>query len=77
MIVSNFRLNATAGVFLHNAAQQFIDITYNEIGTEGYYIVESGSLDLFVFLGPTPKDVIAQYLTLTGTAHMPQVDTLL
>lgn len=36
-------------------------------------MVESGTLDLFVLLGPDPKSVIRQYTSLTGVAHMPQV----
>jgi alpha 1,3-glucosidase len=36
-------------------------------------MVESGLLDLFVLLGPTPTEVVRQYVGLTGTAHLPQV----
>jgi alpha 1,3-glucosidase len=36
-------------------------------------MVESGLLDLFVLLGPTPTEVVRQYVSLTGTAHLPQV----
>lgn len=38
-----------------------------------YFMVESGTFDLFVLLGPTPKDVVRQYTNLTGVAHLPQV----
>lgn len=36
-------------------------------------MVESGVLDLFVLLGPTPQKVVQQYVKLTGTAHLPQL----
>lgn len=36
-------------------------------------MVDGGSLDLFVLLGPTLQDSIRQYVNLTGTPHLPQV----
>lgn len=36
-------------------------------------MVESGSFDVFILLGPTPKDVVRQYTSLTGVTRMPQV----
>ncbi|KAH0820425.1 hypothetical protein GEV33_002366 [Tenebrio molitor] len=67
--------NATSGVFLHNAAEQWIEIT-NDEDTQAYLMVESGILDLFILLGPTPTEVVRQYVALTGTAHLPQLWTL-
>jgi hypothetical protein len=40
-------------------------------------MVESGLLDLFILLGPTPTEVVRQYVSLTGTAHLPQVNNSL
>lgn len=34
--------------------------------TDVRWISESGIIDVFVMLGPTPKDVFAQYASLTG-----------
>ncbi|KAJ8927406.1 hypothetical protein NQ314_020186 [Rhamnusium bicolor] len=49
----------TTGIFLHNAAEQWVDIDYSSSSSpSAYFMVESGALDLFVFLGPTPKEVI-------------------
>ncbi|XP_072397886.1 neutral alpha-glucosidase C-like isoform X1 [Diabrotica undecimpunctata] len=68
----------TSGIFLHNAAEQWVDIWYDEDTTSGwsYFMVESGTLDLFVLLGNQPKNVVRQFTKLTGVAHMPQLWTL-
>lgn len=69
-----FRTTRTYGVFLHNAAQQWVDINYkNSNGPSAHFMVESASLDLFIMMGPTPKEVVRQFGELTGKAHMPQV----
>ena len=79
------RKDSTVGVFWLNAAETWIDIVKKKtssnplslgIGaktdTETHWISESGLLDVFVFLGPTPKDVISQYSELTGYTQLPQ-----
>uniref|UniRef100_V5G0Q8 Glucosidase II subunit alpha n=1 Tax=Anoplophora glabripennis TaxID=217634 RepID=V5G0Q8_ANOGL len=63
--------NFTSGAFLHNAAQMFVDITYSGNRPSAYFMVEGGSLDLFILIGPTPKDVVRQYTSLTGVNSMP------
>lgn len=40
--------------------------------TQTHWISEAGVLDVFVFLGPSIKDVMRQYTRLTGTAMLPQ-----
>lgn len=40
--------------------------------TTTHWISESGLLDVFVFLGPTPQDVIGAYSELTGYSQLPQ-----
>ncbi|RZC39970.1 neutral alpha-glucosidase C-like [Asbolus verrucosus] len=67
---------ATAGIFIHNAAEQWYEISNGENTTEAYVMVESGSFDVFVLPGPSPTDVVRQYVNLTGTAHLPQLWTL-
>jgi alpha 1,3-glucosidase len=67
---------ATAGVFLHNAAEQWIEISNQDGGSQAYFMAEIGTLDIFVLLGPTPTEVVRQYTALTGTAHLPQLWTL-
>jgi alpha 1,3-glucosidase len=78
------RKDSTVGVFWLNAAETWIDIVKSKnsvnplsLGikstttTQTHWFSESGLLDVFVFLGPTPKDVIKTYTELTGTTSMP------
>ncbi|CAI6307705.1 unnamed protein product [Periconia digitata] len=79
------RKGSTVGVFWLNAAETWIDVTKDKstanplsLGTKGHtdththWISESGLLDVFVFLGPTPQDLTRQYGELTGFTAMPQ-----
>ncbi|KAH6693070.1 neutral alpha-glucosidase AB, partial [Verticillium dahliae] len=74
------RKDSTVGVFWLNAAETWIDITKDKssgiVGskttTNTHWMSESGLLDVFVFLGPTPQDVTKNYVQLTGTTAMPQ-----
>ncbi|KAH7135003.1 glycosyl hydrolases family 31-domain-containing protein [Dendryphion nanum] len=79
------RKGSTVGVFWLNAAETWIDVTKTRtsanplsLGTKGHtdtqthWISESGLLDVFVFLGPTPSDLTRQYGELTGYTAMPQ-----
>jgi hypothetical protein len=47
-----------------------------ETSTQTHWISEAGILDVFVFFGPTSKDVLRQYTKLTGTLAMPQMFSL-
>jgi alpha 1,3-glucosidase len=78
------RKGSTVGVFWLNAAETWVDITKSKesgnplsLGaskttTHTHWISESGILDVFVFLGPTPKDLTTAYGELTGYTAMPQ-----
>ncbi|KAH7071240.1 glycosyl hydrolases family 31-domain-containing protein [Paraphoma chrysanthemicola] len=79
------RKGSTVGVFWLNAAETWIDVvktknTANPLAlglkghtdTQTHWISESGLLDVFVFLGPTPQDLTRQYGELTGYTAMPQ-----
>jgi alpha 1,3-glucosidase len=79
------RKDSTVGVFWLNVAEMWVDvIKQNEahnplslgIGaktdTKTHWFSESGLVDLFVFLGPTPKDVTKAYGALTGYSQLPQ-----
>lgn len=79
------RKNSTVGVFWLNAAETWVDIVKAKISTnplslgigaktdtETHWISESGLLDVFVFLGPTPKDILSSYSGLTGYTALPQ-----
>ncbi|KAM0750382.1 hypothetical protein T439DRAFT_326351 [Meredithblackwellia eburnea MCA 4105] len=41
--------------------------------TTTHWMTESGILDLFVFLGPSPTSVMSQYTALTGRIPLPQL----
>lgn len=65
--------NKTAGVFWHNSADTFVDI--HDMRT-AHFISETGIVDFFLFLGPSPNEAFAQYTTITGVANLPQLHTL-
>ncbi|KAK5993714.1 Glucosidase 2 subunit alpha [Cladobotryum mycophilum] len=77
--------DSSVGVFWLNAAETWVDIVKGKghknplnLGsgakttTQTHWISESGILDVFVFLGPTPQDLTKRYGELTGTTAMPQ-----
>lgn len=79
------RKDSTVGVFWLNAAETWIDIVKEKeahnplslgIGsktdTKTHWFSESGLIDVFVFLGPTPKDINNAYGELTGYTQLPQ-----
>ncbi len=79
------RKDSTVGVFWLNAAETWIDIVKTKVSsnplslgiggrtdTQTHWISEGGLLDVFVFLGPTPKKLIQDYTTLTGYTQLPQ-----
>lgn len=76
---------SSVGVFWLNAAELWVDIvkakesknplaigTTAKTNTHTHWMSESGLLDVFVFLGPTPKDLTKSFGELTGTTAMPQ-----
>ena len=77
--------NSTVGVLWLNAAETWIDVTKSTVAsnplslgigakpqTHTHWISESGLLDVFVFLGPSPQDVLGSYSELTGYTQLPQ-----
>ena len=77
--------DSTVGVFWLNAAETWVDIVKNKISsnplslgigaktaTQTHWFSESGLLDVFIFMGPTPQDVIRSYSDLTGYTQLPQ-----
>ncbi|OXU24605.1 hypothetical protein TSAR_003579 [Trichomalopsis sarcophagae] len=77
---------STAGVFWLNAAETWIDISAlnnnNSLGdnsppgVHAHFMSESGIIDVFCLLGPTPMDAFRQYTTLTGTGNLPPIFAL-
>ncbi|KAM5344995.1 hypothetical protein ACJ41O_010857 [Fusarium nematophilum] len=79
------RKDSSVGVFWLNVAETWVDITKSKnsanplslgvgakTSTNTHWISESGLLDVFVFLGPTPADLTKDYGELTGYTAMPQ-----
>ncbi|QUC22496.1 uncharacterized protein UV8b_06737 [Ustilaginoidea virens] len=78
------RKDSSVGVFWLNAAETWVDIVKERdaknplsLGkasqsTHTHWMSESGILDAFVFLGPTPRDLTQKYGELTGYTAMPQ-----
>uniref|UniRef100_A0A8C7J6J6 Neutral alpha-glucosidase AB n=1 Tax=Oncorhynchus kisutch TaxID=8019 RepID=A0A8C7J6J6_ONCKI len=78
----------TMGIFWLNAAETWVDISSNTAGkvrpthtqstpqTDVRWISESGIIDVFIMLGPTPTDVFSQYASLTGTQAFPPLSAL-
>lgn len=79
------RMDSTVGVFWLSGAETWVDIIKAKVSsnplslgitgtttTQTHWFSESGILDVFVFLGPTSKDVIKSYSELTGFTQLPQ-----
>eukprot|EP01025_Chloroclados_australasicus_P058075 TRINITY_DN7270_c0_g1_i1.p1 TRINITY_DN7270_c0_g1~~TRINITY_DN7270_c0_g1_i1.p1 ORF type:complete len:901 (-),score=109.22 TRINITY_DN7270_c0_g1_i1:483-3185(-) len=67
------KVGYTCGLFWLNAAEMYVDVLYAENEIQTQWIAESGIIDLFIMLGPTPQDVLKQYGRVTGTTAMPQM----
>ncbi|KAG6015238.1 hypothetical protein E4U54_003917 [Claviceps lovelessii] len=78
------RKDSSVGVFWLNAAETWVDIVKEKDSknplslskathsTHTHWFSESGILDTFVFMGPTPRDITKKYGELTGYTAMPQ-----
>jgi len=68
--------SSTSAVFWLNAAETWVDVAYEQAGAESHWFSESGIVDFFVLLGPTPSKVSSQYAALTGTTPLPPLFSL-
>lgn len=78
--------DSTVGIFWLNAAETWIDIVKKKqdttlglgghTDTQTHWISEAGVMDIFVMLGPTPKELSKKYAELTGYTAMPQMFSL-
>jgi len=57
------------GIFVDNTSKTIFDLQSST--TRYAFSVEEQQLDYYVFVGPTPKDVLKQYTTLIGTMPLP------
>ncbi|MCR8964284.1 glycoside hydrolase family 31 protein [Brevibacillus halotolerans] len=57
------------GIFFDNTYRSVFDLKSSQ--TRYSFGAEGGELDYYILAGPTPKDVITQYTTLTGRMDIP------
>uniref|UniRef100_A0A5B6ZEN6 Probable glucan 1,3-alpha-glucosidase n=1 Tax=Davidia involucrata TaxID=16924 RepID=A0A5B6ZEN6_DAVIN len=85
-MISHGKARGTSGFFWLNSAEMQIDVLgsgwnaessislpsdQNRIDT--LWMSEAGVVDAFFFVGPGPKDVVRQYISVTGTPALPQL----
>ena len=84
------RKDSSVGIFWLNAAETWVDIVKVKRGsnplalglaggttdTQTHWISESGLLDVFVLLGPSPKDLTKSFGELTGYSQLPPTFSL-
>ncbi|XP_061786437.1 neutral alpha-glucosidase AB isoform X2 [Nerophis lumbriciformis] len=66
----------TAGKTVFGKMLDYVQGSSETPQTDVRWISESGIIDVFIMLGPTPKDVFAQYASLTGTQAFPPLAAL-
>jgi mannosyl-oligosaccharide alpha-1,3-glucosidase len=73
------RKGSSVGVFWLNGAETWVDIfkvkesALQQPNVQTHWMSESGILDVFVLLGPSPADVSKAYGELTGYTQLPQL----
>ncbi|CAK9302218.1 unnamed protein product [Gordionus sp. m RMFG-2023] len=66
----------TIGIFWNNPSETWIDIKYANDNAFTHWFSETGVIDLFILLGPTPDKVFKQYSMITGVTPLPPISTL-
>uniref|UniRef100_A0A7N8XNK6 Glucosidase II alpha subunit b n=1 Tax=Mastacembelus armatus TaxID=205130 RepID=A0A7N8XNK6_9TELE len=66
----------TAGKTVFGKMLDYVQGSSETPQTDVRWISESGIIDVFIMLGPTPKDVFSQYASLTGTQSFPPLASL-
>ncbi|GAB4835531.1 Probable glucan 1,3-alpha-glucosidase [Ancistrocladus abbreviatus] len=86
-MISHGKAQGTSGFFWLNAAEMQIDVLgdgwnageskislpSDQKRIDTLWMSEAGVIDAFFFVGPGPKDVIKQYVRVTGLPAMPQL----
>lgn len=67
---------AVTSAFKKSKSRSSTDGGPSSTTTSTHWMAESGILDLFVFLGPSPTDIYEAYSALTGKAPMPLLSAL-
>uniref|UniRef100_A0A665XEC8 Glucosidase, alpha; neutral AB n=1 Tax=Echeneis naucrates TaxID=173247 RepID=A0A665XEC8_ECHNA len=66
----------TAGKTVFGKMLDYVQGSSETPQTDVRWISESGIIDVFIMLGPKPKDVFSQYASLTGTQSFPPLTSL-
>lgn len=66
----------TAGKTVFGKMLDYVQGSSETPQTDVRWISESGIIDVFLMLGPTPRDVFSQYASLTGTQAFPPLASL-
>uniref|UniRef100_A0A671WGQ9 Glucosidase II alpha subunit n=1 Tax=Sparus aurata TaxID=8175 RepID=A0A671WGQ9_SPAAU len=66
----------TAGKTVFGKMLDYVQGSSETPQTDVRWISESGIIDVFIMLGPTPKDIFSQYASLTGTQSFPPLSAL-
>ncbi|KAK4841077.1 hypothetical protein QYF36_025035 [Acer negundo] len=85
-MISHGKSGKTSGFFWLNAAEMQIDVMGDGWNAESgislpskqkridtLWMSEAGIVDTFFFVGPSPKEVVRQYTSVTGLPSMPQL----
>ncbi|XP_047330100.1 probable glucan 1,3-alpha-glucosidase [Impatiens glandulifera] len=84
-MLSHGKSRGTSGFFWLNASEMQVDVLasgWNDNDNDNdsirnrvdtVWMSEAGIVDTFFFVGPNPKDVIRQYITVTGSPALPQL----
>ncbi|SCU97062.1 LAMI_0F08746g1_1 [Lachancea mirantina] len=70
------RPGLSAGVFWVNAADTWIDVSYESQGAKTHWMSEAGILDVVLFLGDQPSDITSAYTLLTGRPNLPSLSSI-
>jgi alpha 1,3-glucosidase len=85
MVLAHSPAGTTAGAFWNNPTETYVDVAKGAAagaggsggaGVSTRWISESGVFDLFVLLGPSPKQAISQFTQIVGTQGMPPLFAL-
>ncbi|QLG71283.1 hypothetical protein HG535_0B03220 [Zygotorulaspora mrakii] len=74
MLATNPR--SSVGLFWVNAADTWIDIKYDRHDSKTHWISESGIVDVVLFFGDTPADILEAYTELTGRSVLPSLASI-
>jgi alpha 1,3-glucosidase len=71
-LLLSLKKGLSAGVFVLNPSNSFVDIEHTGAGTNAHWMCEFGLLDVFLLPGTTPREILNQYSYLTGYNFLPQ-----